>query len=207
MESGILVAIEGIDGSGKTTLLKEIEKRYGNKTVFTIQSGGKDPEDVERYIKAIVTDENKKMENQTEALLYFAGLSHKTQHHIIPALNQYKIVVVDRYILSTFVHSHFMNQINSSISKTIINFATGGLKPKFTFLCDISAEEANKRLLNRGEQLTKREKKGNQFYEMLRNGFKESVAEFSEEYVIIDTQVNPISNLPSFFSVLDDYAK
>lgn len=205
MGYGSLIAIEGIDGSGKTTLLKQIEKMYGTETVFTVQSGGRDSEDVERYIKAIVTDENKKMENPTEALLYLAGLSHKTLHHIIPALNKYKIVVVDRYILSTFVHSHFMDHVDISTAKAIINFATEGLRPAFTFLCDISAEEAHKRLLRRGEQLTKREKNGILFYETLRAGFKNYITDFSDDYMILDTQETSINNLIPYLKILDKY--
>lgn len=205
MRRGVLIAIEGIDGSGKSTFIKQIEKRYGSEIVMTVQSGGKDPNDVERYIKAIVTDEKKAMENQTESLLYLAGLAHKTQHHIIPALEQYKMVVVDRYILSSFVHSHFMDNTDVAISKSIIEFATGGIVPDLTFLCDIDVAVAYNRILNRGNQLTKREKKGQQFYETLRDGYKKYVTEFSAEHVIIDTKETTIDGLDSYLSILDRY--
>ena len=205
MEKGKLIAIEGIDGSGKTTLLRQIEKKFGSQIVYTVQSGGNDSKDVENYIKAIVSDEKNVMENQTEALLYFAGLAHKTQHHILPALEKYKMVVVDRYILSSFVHSHLMNHIDATVSKYIIEFATGGLIPELTFLCDINVTVAHSRLLERSQKLTKREQKGSEFYETIRNGFKKYIEEFSVRHITIDTGNTSIDGLDSYLRILDEY--
>ena len=123
---GYLIAIEGIDGSGKTTLTKIIQERLVNegKDVFALPSGGFDSKEVEAQLRKIVITENSGVTKNTETLIYFASLAQKVEQYILPALYADKIVIVDRFILSTFVFAHYMFKQDRKLMEGILQFAS-----------------------------------------------------------------------------------
>lgn len=133
---GYLIAIEGIDGSGKTTLTKIIQERLVNegKDVFALPSGGFDSKEVEAQLRKIVITENSGVTKNTETLIYFASLAQKVEQYILPALYADKIVIVDRFILSTFVFAHYMFKQDRKLMEGILQFASQSIIPDFTFL-------------------------------------------------------------------------
>ncbi len=162
-ERGFLIAIEGIDGSGKTTLLKILENYFQKKeiSVFALPSGGFSPLDVEAQIRKIVVAENSGISKETETLLYISGLAQKVGQYIEPALKRNKVVIIDRFLLSTLVLVCCMNGLEKTFAENILEYASNGLKPDFTFLCDIDEDIAYSRMISRGQPLSRREKKDN----------------------------------------------
>lgn len=206
---GILIAIEGIDGSGKTTLLKTLENylQKNGISVFALPSGGFSPTDVEAKLRAIVVTEDSNVSKETEALIYVAGLAQKVGQYVEPALNEYKVVIVDRFILSALVFARYMHGLDGALANEFLQFASKGLKPDFTFLCDIDENIAYSRMLNRGAPLTKREKKGASTMQTLRNGFLQLISETTANYTIIDTALTPIEELENSIKIIDEYVK
>jgi len=99
--SGTLVAIEGLDGAGGTTLINKLKEEYSdNKNViFT-----KEPSDL-YYGKCI--RERLSSENDGTPADFFGFLADRYQHCdeiIEPALQEGKVVITDRYALSTYAY-------------------------------------------------------------------------------------------------------
>jgi len=100
LNRGILVAIEGIDGVGKTTQstrLVERLKALGFDAVRFIEPTDETPES--KLIKQKLEDSS----STTHSLLdlFLADRRYDVETHIAPALAANKIVVMDRYFLST----------------------------------------------------------------------------------------------------------
>ena len=101
-ESGILIAVEGIDGAGKTTqvqLLKEALQRAG-ETAVTSKEPTSGPWG--RKIKASARNGRLSLEQELDAFI------HDREEHVRdligPALREGKIIILDRYFYSTIAY-------------------------------------------------------------------------------------------------------
>ena len=207
VEEGFLVAVEGIDGSGKTTLTKIIQEQLVNdeKDVFALPSGGFGSNEVEAQLKKIVVAEKSNITPNAETLIYFASLAQKVEQYILPALCAKKIVIVDRFVLSTFVFSHYMFKQDRKLTEKIVRFASHEIVPDFTFLCDLEAEVAYSRLICRGKELSRREKQGVQFMNDMRGWYYREIANCSKHYEIIRTDKVTIEEMGECISALEQY--
>ena len=205
--TGFLVAIEGIDGSGKSTLTRIINEKLASRgeDVFAIPSGGFNSFEIEAKLKKIVTAENSGITPNTETLIYFASLAQKVEQYIAPALSEKKIVVVDRFILSTFVFSHYMLRQDRMLTNNILEFASQGITPDFTLLCDLEASVAHSRIISKNRELSRREKQGLPLMNIMRNGFLKEVENTSKRYKIIRTDKVPVEQMEECVNEFEPY--
>jgi dTMP kinase len=101
LNRGILVAIEGIDGVGKTTQsirLVERLKALGFSAVRFFEPTNETPE-AQQIRRALESSSPKKPSDFVD--LFLADRRHDVETHVMPALLEKKIVVMDRYFLST----------------------------------------------------------------------------------------------------------
>jgi len=101
LNRGILVAIEGIDGVGKTTQSIRLVERLtalGLNAVrfFEPTNETQEAQQIRRTL------EHGSLKNPSDLVdLFLADRRHDVENHIMPALREKKIVVMDRYFLST----------------------------------------------------------------------------------------------------------
>ncbi len=101
LNRGILVAIEGIDGVGKTTQsirLVERLKALGFNAVRFFEPTNETPE-AQQIRRTLEHSSPKKPSDLVD--LFLADRRHDVVAHIMPALLEKKIVIMDRYFLST----------------------------------------------------------------------------------------------------------
>ncbi len=173
----MLIAFEGIDGSGKTTQAKKLYeylKRKGKKVSLYREPGSTE---VGEKIRDILLCHC--MDNRTELLLFEASRSCLIKEKVIPDLKKGKIVILDRFTLSTLAYQGYGKGINPEIITILNEFATRGLKPNIVFLLDLPVEEALKRLK------TKTRFEDKDFLEKVRKGFLK-LAKEHDNVVLID---------------------
>ena len=103
MDRGIFICIEGLDGCGKTTQAKLLVRRLKRKrsSLYTAEpSKG----DLGKFIKKSYLHADKRGAAEVEALLFAADRIEHVNNEIIPALNQGRIVVSDRYVFSSLAY-------------------------------------------------------------------------------------------------------
>lgn len=170
---GKFIVIEGLDGSGQTTqveLLKSffVEKKY--KVIST-----KEPtlnSEIGRKIKEIL---KKKIKVESFKLqeLFTEDRKEHLDNLIIPALEEGKIVISDRYFFSTFAFGAADGLDLNQLIKLNDQF----LLPDLTFILKVSPQICIERIEKRGgekELFEKKEKleKVWQVYSMLPNRFE-----------------------------------
>lgn len=205
--SGFLIAIEGIDGSGKTTLASIIRKQLisKGKDVFALFSGGTNSSEIEAQLRKIVIAEDSSITPNAETLIYFTSLAQKVDQYIIPALHTNKIVIVDRFSLSAFVFAHYMYKQERYLTKNILQFASQGITPDFTFLCDLDESVAYSRLVCRGKELSRREKQGIPLMKIMREGYIKEIPNLSKQFQILRTDRISIEEMEECIDVLEQY--
>jgi dTMP kinase len=101
LQRGILVAIEGIDGVGKTTQslrLVDRLKALGFDAIRFFEPTNETPE-AELLLRKLQQSISRTSSELLE--LFLADRRYDVEKHITPALSEKKIVVMDRYFLST----------------------------------------------------------------------------------------------------------
>ncbi len=182
---GLFITFEGIEGCGKSTqakLLAEYLRNQGKVVFLTREPGG--PKISEQIREILLSTKNNEMLPETEVLLYMASRSQHTGEWIIPALEQGKIVISDRYYDSTLAYQGAARRIERKLIDSITKFATFGLKPDITFLVDLPAEEGLSRISYKNAD--RLEKESLEFHKKVRKGFFEIAKIEKNRYIIID---------------------
>jgi len=140
MPKGLFIVFEGIDGSGKTTqskLLFELFSKEGKQVIWT-----KEPTDGD--IGSLLTNKYLKEVDLpiVDALLFAADREEHLKDVVIPALNQGKIVISDRYYHSTLAYQ----QAQGLELKWLLELNKNFIKPDLTIIIDLEPEIAIERI-------------------------------------------------------------
>ena len=197
MATGLLITFEGIDGCGKSTQLNKLADWFKsmNREVLLIREPGGTT--IGEKIRTILLDKkNDEMCSITELLLYEAARAQIVSQVIRPALSEGKIIICDRFFDSTFAYQGFARGLGSDMVEGLNKIATEGLNPDITFLLDITAEEALKRRMGRGEAEDRLEAMGIKFQQDVRKGYLKIASK--------DSRIKTIDASKSIDEIFDD---
>lgn len=138
---GLFIVLEGPDKSGKSTqarLLAERLRAAGYPVVHTREPGGTS---FAEEVRRILLSTEHKVTPVAELLLYEASRAQHTDERLRPALAQGRVVVCERYTLSTSVYQGAARGLKTGLIETANRLATGGLRPDLTFVFDIPESE------------------------------------------------------------------
>ena len=136
---GLFVTFEGIDRSGKTTQAGMLCEALGDDALGVREPGG--TEAGER-VRSLLKDPSVSLSPEAEALLFAAARSELVAEVILPALDDGKVVVSDRFLDSSLAYQGGARGLGIEDVERVNHFAVRGLKPDLTFLLDLSPEDA-----------------------------------------------------------------
>lgn len=186
MLEGVFITLEGPDGAGKSTIIKLIGdylKDKGIEFIMTREPGGTI---IGEKIRDIILDnENIDMGPETEALLYAASRGQHIHEKISPALKEGKIVLCDRFVLSSLAYQGVGRSLGIKEVKSINDFAIQGIEPDLVLFFHIDAEVSLERKTKNleGDRL---EKEGKEFHNKVYNGYMELLNMYPKNIKIID---------------------
>jgi dTMP kinase len=137
MKKGIFIVLEGPDRSGKSTqaaLLKTWLEARGREVLVTREPGGTR---LSEQIRKILLDPKSRIEPMTELFLYETSRIKHTLEKIIPALRAGKVIISDRYTLSTTAYQGYGRGLDLKTVETLTRIATMDLKPDLTVVFDM----------------------------------------------------------------------
>jgi len=170
MKKGIIVSFEGIDGCGKTTLSKKfykylIGKKY--KAVILHEPGGTK---IGEKVRKLLLKEDEKINKYTELFLYLASRTELVQEKIKKYLKEGKIIILDRYIDSTYAYQGYGRKIPLKyIEKLHRIFIGKNFFPDITFLIDAKPENLIKIL--KKKKIDRIERESIEFQRKIREGY------------------------------------
>jgi len=182
----MFITFEGPDGSGKTTQvapLSEFLSQRGYQVLITREPGGTAIGD---QIRQVLSDlKNTGMHPRSETLLFLAARAQLVEQVIKPHLADGHIVLCDRYADSTMAYQGYGHQNDLDQINSLINFATGVLKPDLTLLLDVGAEAGLTRKAE-GTEWNRLDAYSLEFHERVRQGYAELAQAEPERWVVID---------------------
>ena len=192
--------LEGPDGSGKSTISEiicEKLKEEGFSVVHTREPGGIE---IAEEIRNIILDpKNTSMDARTEALLYAASRRQHLVEKVVPAVNDGKIVICERFVYSSLAYQGYGRGLGFDDILKINDFAIGEHYPDMTIYLDINEEEGLKRIENRAFK-DRLDNESLNFHHLVNEGYKEVLRRFKDTKVVdatltIDEVVNKCLDL------------
>jgi dTMP kinase len=134
---GLFIVLEGADRTGKSTHTKKLVGYLRNKgfdLVFTREPGGTK---FAEGIRKLLLNPKHKVVPLAELMLYEASRAQNTREKILPALKKGKIVLCERYAMSSVVYQGYGRKIPIKTVNALNKIATSGLKPDLTVVFDM----------------------------------------------------------------------
>lgn len=197
-------SFDGIDGVGKTTQMQlfcQWLTKQGREVV-TCRDPGSTP--LGERIREILlnSDDATPIDSRSEMLLYMAARAQLVEEVIRPSLAEGKTVVSDRFLLANVVYQGYAGGLDIQAVRYVGKIATDGLTPNCTFVLDMSPMAALDRMAG---ELDRVESRGNEYRELLRQGFLDEVASLGDSFHVIEAD-GAIDDIQASIREIADHA-
>ncbi len=190
---GYFITIEGPEGAGKTTAIEQLMKQLqplGIDAVLTREPGG--IEIAEKIREVILNKNHTAMDGRTEALLYAAARRQHLVEKVLPALQQGKVVLCDRFIDSSLAYQGHARGLGIDEVLSINEFAIQDTWPDLTLLFDVSPEIGLQRIAaNSGREQNRLDMEKLPFHQKVYQGYQEVLRRYPDRIVSIDASKEP----------------
>ena len=166
--------LEGGEGVGKTTQWRRLADHLaadGHEVVALREPGGTPAGDA---LRAVLLSPASALTAETETLLFAASRAQLVRAVITPALQRGAVVLVDRFLLSTYAYQGRGRALPLPALRDVNAFATGGLAPDLTLLLSLPHEESMARMRARGAA-DRMEREDDAFHQRVRAAFEAAV--------------------------------
>ena len=187
-KKGFFITFEGIDGSGKSTQIRKLAKFLednGFDIIITREPGGSVGGEEIRNL--LLQGEVDRWSAETEILLFTAARRDHLERIILPALQDGKIVICDRFTDSTRMYQGMrgpkLRDLVDKLTKEVIN-----CDPDLTIIIDIDPEISLERAKSRNTVEERFEDFGVDLQKKMRRGFLDLSREFSSRMEVVNGQ-------------------
>ena len=181
------ITFEGSEGSGKSTQADRLAtrlQRCGVPYILTREPGGTPIGESIRDLLQFAPH-NSNMTPETELLLFEASRSQLVREVIKPSLERGICVIADRFFDSTTVYQGAARQLDREMIERVNAFAVADCVPDITFVLDVDAATAESRM-SEPRKADRMEQQSAEFYERVREGYRELAASERKRIVMID---------------------
>jgi len=193
----LFITFEGVECSGKTTqsaLLKEYFEKKGYNVLLTREPGGTL---LSGNIRKILLNPEWNITPLGELFLYEAARAQHVKEVILPALEDGRVVICDRFTDSTVAYQAYGRKLGLKFVNKLNLMASFGLTPLLTIYLDIMPSKylIRQKNLNRkyeyGSNGDRIEREPIRFHREVRKGYLAQAEKYSGRIKIIRMQKTP----------------
>ena len=166
MSTGGLVVFEGAEGVGKSTQVDRLLRRFEDAGIAAVSFREPGGTVVGDQIREILLRPGNMITPAAEALLFMASRAELCEREIAPAIAAGKIVVLDRFFLSTYAYQIAGRGLDEESVRRANRLATRGLVPDLTLLLDYPVMSGLERAGGRGTH-DRMEQQDSEFHERI----------------------------------------
>lgn len=201
-KKGFFITFEGIDGSGKSTQIQKLAKFLednGFDIIMTREPGGSVGGEEIRNL--LLQGEVDRWSAETEILLFTAARRDHLERIILPALQDGKIVICDRFTDSTRMYQGMrgpkLRNLVDNLTEEVIN-----CEPDLTIIIDIDPEISLRRAKSRETAEERFEDFGVDLQKKMRKGFIDLSKEFNCRIKVVNGQQSVDDLAKEIFSLV-----
>lgn len=184
------ITLEGGEGSGKTTVLAKLAEQLtaaGFEVLTTREPGG--IEIAEKIREVILDRSHTAMDARTEALLYAAARRQHLVERVLPALQEGKIVLCDRFVDSSLAYQGHARGLGLEDVLKINDFAIEGHMPDLTLYFDVNPKTGLARIdLDKGREFNRLDEESLAFHYKVREGYLLLLGRYPERIQLINAE-------------------
>jgi dTMP kinase len=181
---GVLIAFEGGDGAGKSTQATELAQWLTENGVDVLLTREPGATEVGEALRSLVLDPRLgEMSPRAEALIYAADRAEHVEKVVLPALNEGRVVITDRYIDSSIAYQGVGRGLGTRAIAEISRWATGALTPDLTILLDVPQDDGRARRGSPGDRV---ERQSAEFHDAVRQAFLDRAEQDPARYLVVD---------------------
>ncbi|MBB64548.1 MAG: dTMP kinase [Waddliaceae bacterium] len=206
MNKGIFISFEGGEGAGKTTLiskLAEVLRKSGREVLVTREPGGTPLGDQIRDL-LLHRDENLRISDLSELLLFLSDRAQHIEETIRPALEAGQIVLCDRFSDSSIAYQGVARGLGLEKVEQLCDLVCDDTQPKLSFYLDLDPREGFARKAINGDKKDLLESEALAFHDQVREGFLRLSQRHLERIVVIDALQSPDAILQETCKTLED---
>ena len=175
-----LITFEGIEGVGKSTQINLILEWLISKGYSTKLLREPGSTDFGEKIRELLLSKESNISTHTELLLMFAARSEMINKHLIGSTNDF--ILCDRYYHASIAYQGYGRKLPLDLIDQLIKGINCPI-PDLTIIYDLDVKTGFKRKSN--DVIDRIESSGTNFFENVRNGYKE-IAKNRAEVEILD---------------------
>jgi len=206
----LFISFEGGEGSGKSTQAEILCDRlvvHGYRVVRVQEPG---TTDLGNHLRSYLKSTSSPLTPEAEVFLFAAARSELVRRIVLPAIEQGKVVVADRYADSTTAYQGYGRRVPLRNIRSANDLATADRWPGITFLLDVPVEiglnrarvqtsldddrddgqrdkDGSKRAEESDEQ--RFESAGAAFHKRVRDGYLKLAAREPERWTVLDASM------------------
>ena len=190
-QHGLLITFEGMEGSGKSTQIQRLSAvltQAGFVVCVTREPGGTP---ISEEIRNIFLNPNhNEMVSTTELLLIAAARAQHVSEVILPALQDGKIVISDRFSDATVVYQGYRCGLDLDLIRHLNRIATCGLSPERTFVLDLPVEIGLQRVRQRQSAMNRLDLEDFESHNRIRESYLAIASQEPNRITVIDAQAD-----------------
>jgi dTMP kinase len=197
--AGKFIVFDGGEGCGKSTQARMLRERLESEGVAVLAVHDPGATRIGEMIRAILLNpENAEMAMRCEMLLYMASRAQMMVEKILPALEQGKVVISDRFVSSTLAYQLGGDGLTAQEIRRTAEAAIKGRWPDLTLIFDLPVEASSARVRPKftlfpddpqaGMDLDRIEKRSMEYHARVRQNYLEQVKADPQRYRVIDAE-------------------
>ena len=183
----MFISLEGIDGSGKTTQARRLAEALPGSLLIR-EPGGTDTGE---RVRELIKDPGLAVDPLAELLLFCAARAQLVNEVIVPARDEGRMVVCDRFSDSSIAYQGIARGLGADRVESLCDVATGGVWPDVTFFLRLHPEVAAERIAAEGRAADRFEGEGLELQKKVAEGYEEVAARHPERVKVIDASAEP----------------
>lgn len=191
-KKGLFITFEGGDGAGKSTLIEKIYQSLVQSGFDVFQTRAPGGTEIGQEIRNLVLHkQDALMSKRCELLLFLADRAQHVEEKILPALQEGKIVLCDRFNDSSIAYQGGARGLMPERVSELCNFACNGLQPDLTLYLDLDPKIGFERVKKAGMSKDRIESETIEFHQRIREAFKQIARNEPNRFIIIDASKSP----------------
>lgn len=186
---GTFIVFDGPEGAGKSTQIQRLRQRleHAGHAVLVVRDPGATR--LGEQIRAILLNpDHAEMAMRCEMLLYMAARAQMMRELILPALDEGKIVLCDRFVSSTLAYQLGGDGLSADDIKTIADIAISGRWPDLVLLLDMPVQRSLARVQRAKDRI---EQRPLAYHEQVRRNYLAQAAADPARYRLINADQDP----------------
>ncbi|HEX9610488.1 MAG TPA: dTMP kinase [Gemmatimonadales bacterium] len=169
---GMFVVVEGPEGAGKSTLSRWLAAQLlaDGRRVLTVRQPGGTP--VAEAARKLALNSKHEITPAAELFLFLAARADLVDRVVRPALDDGRIVLADRYDLSTLAYQVAGRGLPRAEVEAALRLATGGLVPDLTLVLDVPVDVGRARQRRARKERDRFEGQDDAFHERVRQAYR-----------------------------------